>query len=83
MTEEKDEKKYTTIAIPTPLAEKIKKRIEGTGFNSLSSYVTYVLREVISGMEEDADEGFSKEDEERVKDRLRALGYLDWGGTNA
>ena len=77
MTEEKDEKKYTTISIPTPLAEKIKKRIEGTGFNSLSSYVTYVLREVISGMEEDADEGFNKEDEERVKDRLRALGYLD------
>jgi len=77
MTEEKDEKKYTTISIPTPLAEKIKKRIEGTGFNSLSSYVTYVLREVISGIEEGADEGFSKEDEERVKDRLRALGYLD------
>lgn len=77
MTEEKDEKKYTTISIPTPLAEKIKKRIEGTGFNSLSSYVTYVLREVISGMEEDTGEGFSKEDEERVKDRLRALGYLD------
>ncbi len=77
MAEEKEEKKYTTISIPTPLAEKIKKRIEGTGFNSLSSYVTYVLREVISGMEEEPDEGFSKEDEERVKDRLRALGYLD------
>ena len=77
MTEEKDEKKYTTISIPTPLAEKIKSRIEGTGFNSLSSYVTYVLREVISGMEDEKDEGFSKEDEERVKDRLRALGYLD------
>ena len=83
MTEEKDDKKYTTISIPTPLAEKIKKRIEGTGFNSLSAYVTYVLREVISGMEEEVDEGFSKEDEERVKDRLRALGYLDWGDTNA
>jgi Arc/MetJ-type ribon-helix-helix transcriptional regulator len=73
-----EEKKYTTISIPTPLAEKIKKRIEGTGFNSLSSYVTYVLREVISNVEEDEnDEAFSKEDEEKVKDRLRALGYLD------
>ena len=77
MAEEKDEKKFTTISIPTPLAEKIKKRIEGTGFTSLSSYVTYVLREVLSGMEEEEDEAFSKEDEERVKDRLRALGYLD------
>ena len=78
MAEEKNEKKYTTISIPTPLAEKIKKRIEGTGFNSLSSYVTYVLREVISGMDEEQDEeAFSKEDEEKVKERLRALGYLD------
>ncbi len=77
MTEEKEGNTYTTISIPTPLAEKIKKRIEGTGFNSLSSYVTYVLREVISGIEEESEEAFSKEDEEKVKDRLRALGYLD------
>jgi Arc/MetJ-type ribon-helix-helix transcriptional regulator len=52
MKEKTDEKKYTTISIPTPLAEKIKKRIKGTGFTSLSSYVTYVLREVISGSDE-------------------------------
>jgi len=77
MKEEKNEKKYTTISIQTPLAEKIKKRIEGTGFHSLSSYVTYVLREVISGMDEEEGEAFSKEDEEKVKERLRALGYLD------
>ncbi len=77
MIEEKDDKKYTTISIPTPLAEKIKKRIQGTGFNSLSSYVTYVLREVISGTEEEPAEAFSKEDEEKVKNRLRSLGYLD------
>jgi hypothetical protein len=29
-----EEKKFTTISIPTPLAEKIKKRIKGTGFTS-------------------------------------------------
>ena len=78
MTGEKETNKYTTISIPTPLAGKIKKRIEGTGFNSLSSYVTYVLREVISNIEDDEqDDAFSKEDEEKVKKRLRALGYLD------
>ena len=43
MKEEKDDKKYTTISIPTPLAEKIKKRIEGTGFHSLSSFVIYLV----------------------------------------
>jgi Arc/MetJ-type ribon-helix-helix transcriptional regulator len=78
MTEQKDENKYTTVSIPTPLAEKIKKRIQGTGFTSLSSYVTYVLREVISSNDdEERKEAFTKEDEEKVKDRLRALGYLD------
>ena len=56
-----EEKKFTTISIPTPLAEKIKKRIKGTGFTSLSSYVTYVLREVISGVEEESEEAFSKD----------------------
>jgi len=69
--------KFTTISIPTPLANKIKTRIDGTGFTSLSSYVTYVLREVLSGAEEQTQEAFTKEDEKRVKDRLRALGYLD------
>jgi len=74
MTEEKDKGKYTTVSIPTPLAEKLKKKIEGTGFTSISSYVTYVLRELVANMEEDI--AFSKEDEERIKERLRALGYL-------
>ncbi len=72
-----EEKKYTTISIPTPLAEKIKKRIKGTGFSSLSSYVTYVLREIISGEKEDSEEAFTKEDEKKVRERLRALGYLE------
>ncbi len=72
------DKNYTTVSIPKPLAKKVKKRMEGTGFNSMSSYVTYVLRQVISSMEEEEQtEEFSEEDEEKVKERLRALGYLD------
>lgn len=72
-----EEKKFTTVSIPTPLFKKIEERIKGTGFTSVSSYVTYVLREVVSEEEEEKGEPFSKEDEERVKERLRALGYLD------
>jgi Arc/MetJ-type ribon-helix-helix transcriptional regulator len=72
------DKKYTTISIPTPLAKKIKKQIEGTGFNSLSSYVTYVLRQIASSTESsEGSKGFSKEDEEKIKERLRNLGYID------
>ncbi len=69
-------KKFTTVSIPAPLFTKIEERIKGTGFTSVSSYVTYVLREIVSEEESEA-EPFSKGDEERVKDRLRALGYLD------
>ena len=69
----------TTISIPKVLAKKIKKRCKGTGFNSVSSYVTYVLRQVLSetGGYEDQREAFSVDDERKVKERLRSLGYLD------
>ncbi len=85
MTEEKDNKSgYSTISLPKPLAEKIKKRCEGTGFNSVSSYVTYVLRQLVSNIEKKEapeqpaeKEAFSKEDEEKVKERLKALGYIN------
>ncbi len=72
----KEEKKFTTVSIPTPLFTKIAERIRDTGFTSVSSYVTYVLREIVTE-EPEEEEPFSKEDEERIKDRLRALGYLD------
>ena len=68
----------TTVSIPKPLAEKIKKRIDGTGFNTVSSYVTYVLRQILSQTSEDKPkEAFSEEDEKKVKERLRSLGYME------
>lgn len=73
---ESEHKKFTTVSIPTPLFKKIEKRIKGTGFTSVSSYVKYVLREIVAE-EEEEKEPFTKEDEERVKARLRALGYID------
>lgn len=77
----KDEHKveYSTVSLPKPLVEKIKKRMEGTGFSSVSSYVTYVLREVLSSIEGDENkkQAFTKEEEEKVKKRLRDLGYID------
>jgi len=71
----KDKSRYTTISIPVQLNEKMKKKIEGTGFNSVSSFVIYVLRQLVSGSPENA-KGFTKEDEKKVRDRLKRLGYL-------
>ncbi len=67
-----------TVTIPTKLYEKIESRIRDTEFSSVSEYVTYVLTEVLAAIEEDEDvEVFTEEEEEKVKERLRALGYLD------
>jgi len=79
MSEEEHKVDYTTVSIPKPLAEKIKERMKGTGFSSVSSYVTYVLRQVISSIEEEerSKQAFTKEEEEKVKQRLRDLGYID------
>ena len=79
MSEDEHKVEYTNVSIPKPLAEKIKKRMKGTGFASLSSYVTYILRQVISSIEEEerSKQAFSKEEEEKVKQRLRDLGYID------
>ena len=66
------------IKIPKEIYEKIEERIKDTEFKSVSEYVTYVLREVLASLEEEeAEEVFSEEEEEKVKERLRALGYLD------
>jgi Arc/MetJ-type ribon-helix-helix transcriptional regulator len=75
--EDKDE--FITVSIPTPVCGKIEKRLAGTGFSSVSDYITFVLNEVVSDTceEEDAAVPFTKEDEDNVKERLRALGYID------
>jgi Arc/MetJ-type ribon-helix-helix transcriptional regulator len=67
------DRKHTTITLPKPLYEKIRKRIEKTGFASVSSYVTYVLREIESNISE---KGELKQDRKRVEEKLKALGYL-------
>ena len=79
MSDDEHKVEYTTVSIPKPLVEKVKERMKGTGFSSVSSYVTYVLRQVISSIQEEerSKQAFTKEEEEKVKQRLRDLGYID------
>lgn len=70
------EKEFTTISIPTSLYKKIEEKIKGTEITSVSSYVTKVLRGSLS-KEEETQQALSKNDEEKVKERLKALGYID------
>ncbi len=64
------------IEIPRRLYEQIKKQVEESGgeFKSVEEYVVFVLEEVLR--EEEAESAFTPEEEEEIKRRLRALGYL-------
>lgn len=64
------------IEIPRRLYEEIKKRVEESGgeFKSVEDYVVFVLEEVLR--EEEAETVFTPEEEEEIKRRLRALGYI-------
>jgi len=69
------EEDKVTIQIPKKLYEKAKKYIEQHGgFSSVEELVEFVLNEVLT--EEEPEYVYSKEEEEKVKERLRALGYL-------
>ncbi len=71
-----------TIKIPKPLYEKLKKIIEGTGYSSVTEFVVYVLRDLISvdSMQKSQQEDMVQLTEEEIraiKKRLRNLGYMD------
>lgn len=72
-----NEKKFASVAIPMLLYKKVKKRIKGTEFSSVSDYVTYVLKEVLTEEESPEEEIFSEKEEKQIKSRLKALGYLN------
>jgi Arc/MetJ-type ribon-helix-helix transcriptional regulator len=67
---EKDEKR--ALSLPVELYQRIEERVKATGFSSVDEYVIFVLDEIL------AEGGVSgkEEEEEEVKKRLRALGYL-------
>lgn len=70
-------RKHTTITIPKKLYQKLEEIIEDTGFSSVSSYVTFIMRELVANKATKNKKGFTKEDEEKVKKVLKALGYME------
>ena len=72
---EKEKRNFTTVSIPKPLADKAKKFIAETGFTSLSSFVEYLLREIVSERS-GSRKTQVKEDTKGVEEKLRRLGYM-------
>lgn len=74
-----------TIKIPRNLYEKLKEVIEDTGFNSVTEFIVYVMRDLISTTElgdKERNEVFNDQQLTRqeihlIRKRLKSLGYLD------
>ncbi|MBD3204409.1 CopG family transcriptional regulator [Candidatus Woesearchaeota archaeon] len=69
--------KKKEIKIPEEMYFKLEKRAKDSDFEDVDSYVEFILLQVIERIEnEQDDEELSEEDEERIKQRLKSLGYL-------
>ncbi len=73
-----------TIKIPRRIYMKIQHIVDGgSGFNSPTDFIVYVLRDVLSERAphdtntNGASEEFSPEELKALKQKLRNLGYLD------
>jgi len=72
----KTQKEKVTIKIPKPLYQNLSEIIEGSGFNSVTEFIVYVLRDLISSRTIQKEPSLSKKEIEIVKKRLKSLGYL-------
>lgn len=63
-----------TVQIPEETARGIERRIQRSGFASVDSFVAFVLARLL---ENPGEVPFSEEDERKLKERLRSLGYID------
>jgi hypothetical protein len=64
-----------TVKIPRPLYRKVQQVVEGSGFNSPTDFIVYVLRDLM-GEAEDHPREFSQEELDGIKRKLKNLGYL-------
>jgi hypothetical protein len=70
-----------TLKIPAELFANLANLIEGTGFRSVTEFAIHVLRDVAAGGKLDhgkkGADGFTEREVEIVRERLKALGYLE------
>ncbi|MFQ6070044.1 MAG: CopG family transcriptional regulator [Candidatus Aminicenantales bacterium] len=78
---EKPGENKVTIKIPRPLYNRMAEIVEGSGFNSVTDFIVYVLRDLVSTREESEIEeiregNLSKKEIDAIRKRLKSLGYL-------
>ena len=70
------EQDKVTIKIPRQLYGKLKQILDGSGYNSVTDFIVYVLRDLVATTRK-ADGKISEVEFNEIKQRLRNLGYLE------
>jgi Arc/MetJ-type ribon-helix-helix transcriptional regulator len=69
-----------TVKIPRPLYRKIQAVVDGSGFNSPTDFIVYVLRDLMGEADEagkpEPKAEYTKEELDELKRKLKNLGYL-------
>jgi hypothetical protein len=70
-----------TIKIPRPLYQHLSHIVTGSGFNSVTDFIVFVLRDLVSAKEKAALPGsaaaaLSPQEIEAIRARLKSLGYF-------
>ena len=65
-----------TIKIPRELYQKLTQMIEGTGFSSVTEFITFVMRNLASSGDITGEDKLTEEEVRAIRERLRRLGYL-------
>ena len=65
------------IVLPAKLYSRLEERARLSGFDSTNEYVIFVLEEITNAGEKAEHVTISKAEEEKIKKRLRELGYSD------
>ncbi|HID56155.1 TPA: CopG family transcriptional regulator [Candidatus Poribacteria bacterium] len=67
--------KKRRVEISAELYEAIEGKLKEYGFSTVDEYVEFVLQELL--YEEDETPAFGEDEEEKIRKRLRDLGYID------
>jgi len=65
-----------TVKIPRPLYRRIQQVIESSGFSSPTDFIVFVLRDLVSEVEQKEDREYSSEELQVIRQKLKNLGYL-------
>ena len=65
------------IVLPAKLYNRLEERARLSGFDSTNEYVIFVVEEILNEEEKAEHVTISKAEEEKIRKRLRELGYLD------